>query len=177
MPKIIKIIKGEKPIRAHNKEEKKPARGYIIEENKPAGASYGQERKPAGAIYGQRKPAGARHGDGPVVRAGYELSWALWGEPSAAERALAQKHWEAEERGDEARYRAREAQEQNECLWRVNQKALLEIDHLRETLWLKEQFIRDLLRDSEIQQAQIDKLRKEAKEAKENILELIDLDN
>ena len=171
MPKIIKIVKGEKPIRAHNKEEKKPARGYIIEENKPAGASFGQERKPAGAIYGQEELMEEVPYFGPRTKLEYEL---LWGNfditPTAVERASARDRWEAHERAEAAEARV-------EILYGVIERALLEIDHLREAMGETDRFNRDLIRDSQIMQAQIDKLRAELKEEKEKVYELIDLDN
>lgn len=157
MPRINKIIeKNTKPAGAHKSEEKKPAGAHKHEESGTAGFHYGQEDEDQYS--------------GPIRKCEWKLAWDLYGKPSTAEKKLARGIWEAQGRADKALERAMVAEERLQQLWRVVERALPEIDHLREVIEEKEIFIKDLLKHN-------DYLSKKAWEEYEQKMTLIDLED
>lgn len=169
MPRINKNFeKNTKPAGAQKSEEKKPAGAHKREEKKPAGAHYGQkESGTAGFHYGQEDED---QYSGPIRECEWKLAWDLYGKPSTEEKKLARGIWEAQGRADRALERAKEAEERLQQLWRVVERALPEIDHLREVIDEKEIFIKDLLKHNEY-------LSKKAWEEYDQKMALIDLND
>lgn len=160
-----------------------PRINKIYEKNtKPAGAHKSEEKKPAGAHYEQKESgtAGFHYGrededqySGPIRKCEWKMAWDLCGDshpPTPLEKKLARGIWEAQGRADRALERAKEAEERLQQLWRVVERALPEIDHLREVIEEKEIFIKDLLKHN-------DYLSKKAWEEYDQKMALIDLDD